>query len=288
MEWMMAGTVCLAAAAVFAGYERWENHRLITENYTFSFRNLPKAFDGSRFVFLTDLHNNQFGENNETLFVEIQRAKPEALFIGGDMIVGRRPEQNDRTKEFVKRLAAEYPIYYTYGNHEANQRYAADGGAEAMEHYEKELTAAGVRFLHNETVCLERNGERIAITGMELPPIYYKRGKVQKMEADVLESLAAKPEEFTILLAHTPFYFRNYTDWGADLVLSGHVHGGMVKLPLIGGVASPQYTLFPEYDSGVYTQENTRMLLSRGLGLHTIPIRVFNRPELSAIQLRKG
>ncbi len=275
-------------AVRFFRYVRRENHRLSAETYQFTFPMLPEAFDRTRFVFLTDLHNNCFGERNEELLAAIRRADPEFVLIGGDMIISRQPRYNDRTKEFLCRLAAEYPIYYTNGNHEENYRKATREGREAHRRYERDLKRAGVRFLHNEVIYLEKQGARIAIAGFEPPHLCYQKGRVRKMGGEVMNRLLGKPEAFTILLAHTPFYFENYADWGAGLVLSGHVHGGMIRLPLLGGVASPQYTLFPKYDAGVYTRGGSTMLLSRGLGLHTLPIRVWNRPELSVVCLRRA
>ena len=275
------------AAALFAGYVRWENDRLSVETYQFTFPSLPEAFDKTRFVFLTDLHNHCFGQGNERLLEAIRGAEPEFILIGGDMIISRHPRYNNRTKEFLCRLAEEYPVYYTNGNHEENRKRATREGREEQKRYEWDLRKAGVRFLHNEVVYLEKKGSRIAVAGLEPPALYYKKGRIRRMNQEVMNCLLKKPEKFTILLAHTPFYFQNYADWGADLVLSGHVHGGMIRLPLIGGVASPQYTLFPKYDAGVYTRDGSLMLLSRGLGLHTLPIRMWNRPELSVICLRK-
>lgn len=276
----------LAAVSLFLVYDIQENKRLKTEEYIFDCPGLPAAFHGTRFVFLTDLHNNCFGRENGKLLGAIREQKPEFILLGGDMIIGRDPKYNARTEEFIKKLAEEYPVYYGNGNHELNWRSATLRGMLENEIYEEELTAAGVRFLHNETVMLEKRGQQIALSGVEFSKRYYKRGRVPHMESGVIGELVKKPDAFTILLAHTPFYFEQYAQWGADLVLSGHVHGGMVRLPLLGGVASPQYTLFPEYDAGIFTKGTCKMLLSRGLGLHTIPIRVFNRPELSSVTLR--
>ena len=157
------------------------------------------------------------------------------------------------------------------------------------ERYEEALQKIGIRRLVNEHTVLEESG--ICIYGSEIDKLYYKRFGIQPMDPEYLKSLLGQPsaEKYTILIAHNPDYFPKYADWGADLVLAGHVHGGMVRVPIWGkGVVSPNVRLFPKYDGGEFTLGKTRMLLSRGLGMHTIPIRLFNPGEVLEVDLLPG
>jgi predicted MPP superfamily phosphohydrolase len=126
----------------------------------------------------------------------------------------------------------------------------------------------------------------IRLTGLDLPPAYYKKRRITPLDAMTIEELAGAAERpyFNVLLAHSPEYFEAYARWGADLTLSGHFHGGIIRLPFIGGVISPYLRLFPKYDKGLYHSYNNEscMVLTAGLGTHTVP-RVNNPPELVLI-----
>ena len=131
----------------------------------------------------------------------------------------------------------------------------------------------------------------IRVTGLCLDLGFFKKVVKANMEDDYLDNLlgrvnTAEKEHYQILIAHNPIYFKNYADWGADLALSGHVHGGIIRLPLLGGVISPAIALFPKYDAGKYEKDGSTMILSRGLGTHTIHVRMFNPGEVSVIKLR--
>ncbi|MBR5943760.1 MAG: hypothetical protein IKZ94_02300, partial [Lachnospiraceae bacterium] len=142
-----------------------------------------------------------------------------------------------------------------------------------------------VKLLRNEMV--EIPDKNVRIYGSEIEKRFYKRLEKTPMEPEYMDSILGEADEeyFNILLAHNPVYFEEYALWGADLTLAGHVHGGIMKLPIIGGVVSPMVTLFPKYDGGVFNEYGKTMLLSRGLGTHTIPIRVFNPGELNVIDI---
>ena len=151
---------------------------------------------------------------------------------------------------------------------------------------EEALTKSGIHRLVNEHKDLPEYG--IRIYGSEIDRLYYKRFGIQPMDPEYLPGILGQPSEeyFNILIAHDPDYFPKYADWGADLVLSGHVHGGMVRVPFWGkGVVSPNVRLFPKYDGGEFTIGKSRMLLSRGLGMHTIPIRLFNPGDILEVEL---
>ena len=181
----------------------------------------------------------------------------------------------------LRELSGKYPIYYGNGNHEHRLKLYPEVYGSMGEEYGKALEEMGIVPLVNSHAELPEAG--IAIYGAEIDRFYYKRFRVQKMEEGYLTDILgqAPGELYTVLLAHNPDYFPQYAAWGADLTVSGHVHGGIVRVPFWGkGVLSPTLRLFPEYDGGIFDSRGKVMLLSRGLGTHTIPIRVFNPGEL--------
>jgi len=272
----------------------FENIHLTKKEYTIVSDQLPSGLVGTRFVMLSDLHNNQFGKNNEALIKAIRQVQPEFILVAGDMLVSKEHQNYEVAYNLLAELVKSYPIYYAYGNHEQRLKKREEND-ENMEPsfflYEKQLKELGVIILDNETIRVERNGSHMDITGVSIDLDYFKKFPRPNMEVQYLKETIGEKKAFTILIAHNPDYFQQYAQWGADLVLSGHIHGGMVRLPFLGGVVSPQFRLFPKYDSGYFkeeVQQNTsQMIISRGLGIHTIKIRVFNRPELVVINLEK-
>jgi hypothetical protein len=237
-----------------------------------------------RIVLLTDLHGNRHGRENEKLLSQIDAAQPDLVCICGDMITYKKRKKSSlsekdtkRTLSFLRVLAKQYPVYYSPGNHEIR---LPDYGE-----YKEEIKKTGIHYLENEWAYPD--GE-YAIAGLDLPEYWYhKCWEKRQMKNSDLEALLGEPEQgrFTVLLAHNPEYFPQYAKWGADMVCSGHVHGGMVRIPFLGGVISPSLRLFPRFDAGLYREENKSMVLSRGLGLHHIKIRIFNPPEISVIDI---
>lgn len=233
-----------------------------------------------RFVFLSDLHNKSYGKQNERLLQAIDDASPDAVLIGGDILTARPGASLEPAINLTGRLAGKYQLYYANGNHEQRlwlypQRY----GSMAQD-YEQVLSDIGVHRLVNESRQDEMH--QMQITGCEIEKKYYRRFSKARMDKAYLDTILPqrRPDAFQILLAHNPDYFEAYAAWGADLVLSGHVHGGVVRIPGLGGVISTDFTLFPHYDGGVFRQGDKTMIVSRGLGAHTIPLRFCNPAEL--------
>ena len=157
------------------------------------------------------------------------------------------------------------------------------------ERYDAALREIGVERLVNSHTFLREHG--IVIYGSEIDKTYYKRFQVQPMDRNYLKKLLGTPDShvYNVLIAHNPDYFPQYAGWGADLTVSGHVHGGIVRIPFWGkGVASPGVRLFPKYDGGLFYESDKTMLLSRGLGIHTIPFRLFNPGELWVVDFKSG
>lgn len=286
MELNMRIAIFLLIIIIFIIYVRFENKNLKISHYTVKSKKIPKEFDGTRFVVLADLHNNSFGKDNEILINKIKLINPDFIIIAGDMIVGSDNPDYTIAFSLLKKLSS-YPIYYGLGNHE--QRIMAGGKKpdKYFDEFKMQMEKLGVQFLINRCITISKNKEKITISGLLLDNKYFKKFKQVHMEADFMQNLVgiSNNQCYNILIAHNPVYFKNYIDWGADLVLSGHLHGGIIRLPKLGGMISPQYKLFPTYDAGKFKEANKVMLVSRGLGTHTIKVRVFNPPELLVVKL---
>lgn len=263
-----------------------ENRKLTTTYYDVTSSKIPKEFEGYRIAFLTDLHSSQFGENNEQLLLELNQQTPDCVVIGGDLFVANPGQEVKTAANLVNSLCEKYPVYYGLGNHEHRTKLYPNIYGTMWEQYIS-LLSDHVQFLVNEKQYLERDGARIALYGLDLAAEYYRRFTLQPMEEDYLHSILGdvNEEEYSIMIGHNPDYFPRYAQWGADLVLAGHIHGGLVRLPIIGGLLSPMVRFFPKYDKGRYHIGQSEMILSGGLGNHTFKFRVCNIPELVLLEL---
>lgn len=273
----VAAGIALILAAIVVLSCRW----LQARRYTLTVPGLPEAFDGLRIAHLSDLHSARFGKNQARLADKVRLAAPDLVCFTGDMISAKDP---DGAAFFeLCRALGDLPRYGVWGNHE--QRSVLLDRAACR----RELEGMGVVWLDGERVWLERAGARVCLAGALLPRAHYKHPNAPRLDPDgaaLTAMMGAKPAETTILLTHSPLDLAGYADWGAEVVLTGHMHGGMVRLPFLGGVLSPEKRFFPRFDGGLFRQENCQMVNSRGLGLGTFPIRLFCRPEIGLIVLR--
>ena len=255
-----------------------DNKTLGTTHYTVSSQNLPKSFDGFTVVQVSDLHNNEFGEGNCQLIDAITAAEPDIIVITGDLIDSYNIDV-DIAREFIDSIVSIAPVYYTTGNHE--YRFPL-----TYEKFEKYMISAGVNVLRDKTAEIELGGESITIAGVD-DPFFSGIEKYGKTEyfAGKLRGLMPDGGGFTLLLSHRPEIFETYCDIGFDLVLSGHAHGGQIRLPIIGGILAPNQGFFPKYDDGLVQQDGTVLIISRGLGNSSFPLRVNNPPELVVVTL---
>ena len=261
----------------------YDSSRFVVRHYSLRDRRIKKPVKA---VVLADLHNKRYGKENEYLLQAVEEIGPDIILIAGDILTAKPRAGLDVAVDLLTKLAEKYPIYYGNGNHEHRLKLYPETYGDMAERYEEALQKIGIRRLVNESVELPEYG--IRIYGSEIDKFYYKRFGIKPMDPTYLKGLLGQPveEKYTILIAHNPDYFPKYADWGADLVLAGHVHGGMVRIPFWGkGVVSPNVRLFPKYDGGEFTLGKTVMLLSRGLGMHTIPIRLFNPGEILEVEL---
>lgn len=278
-------SLCAAAGAAAAGlaWSKYERGHFVTEELVFS---SSKMKEPAVLVFLSDLHDNTFGEKNEKLLKEIKRIHPDAVLIGGDTMV-TKPGRADlsRTKELLQGISRlSCPVFYANGNHE--QRMQRDRGVygSMYDEFRKLLEEYQVNYLQNKTVQWR---DDIAVSGVDIAWKYYQDFHPDSMVPSYLTRRLGKAESerFQILLAHSPLFFDAYAGWGADLSLAGHFHGGTIRLPGLGGVMTPQYQFFHPFCGGVFEQNGRWMLVSRGLGTHSINIRIGNRPQLAVIRL---
>ena len=256
----------------------WGNTALELNTYTISSRELPDAFDGYRIAQVSDLHNAEFGEGNQRLLNMLREAEPDMIAITGDLIDSRKTNVAIALA-FAKEAVKIAPCYYVSGNHEARVSEYQD--------LKTGLETAGVTVLDDAQVKIDASGESITVIGVNDPSFSadYLTGDAAVIDQKLTE-LAAEDAGFTILLSHRPELFNTYVSHDMDLVLSGHVHGGQFRLPLIGGLVAPNQGLFPKYDAGVYSEGDTNMIVSRGIGNSILPFRFNNRPEVVLIELK--
>ena len=272
--------LAVVAAILFAliAWIIWGNTALELSTYTISSSKLPQSFDGYRIAHVSDLHNAEMGKDNETLLTMLRDADPDMIAITGDLIDSRNTDI-EVALQFVREAVKIAPCYYVTGNHEAR--------ISEYDELKEAMKAAGVTVLEDAQTEISLTGESITLIGVNDPSHQtdYLFGDAESVMNAKLEDLHTENDGFTILLSHRPELFDSYVDHGMDLVLSGHAHGGQFRLPFIGGVVAPNQGLFPEYDAGIYTDGNTNMLVSRGVGNSILPFRINNRPEVILIDL---
>ncbi len=266
------------------------NTTLVAHQYSLDYKNLPDSFDGFKIVLLSDLHSKQFGKGNKNLIETIDRQSPDIIVMTGDMI-------NSTDKDYsafislAEKIAKKYSVYYVVGNHEQSiSEYD-------LELLYDELKNSGVIVLDNEKASVEKNNESINIYGMWFNLRYYSnqsneyvKNNAEKysLTTDKIRAILGdcNKDKLNILLTHNPIYFDYYCEWGADLTLSGHMHGGLIRLPFVDGIYSPERVFFPKYDAGLFSSGDRKMIVSRGLG-NSMGFRFLNCPELVVITLNK-
>lgn len=256
--------------------------------YTVESKKLPESFQGVKIVVVADLHNKSFGHKNERLIQKIKALQPDIILIAGDLMVRKQPKKYEVALQFMKGISNICPIYYGLGNHEQSLMTSDKGFTDLYFNYRDTVKKMGVTFLDNESVFITRKNEKIKITGVSIGKMFFQKFKLPSMSDDYLQNLVGNCDKkcYNILIAHNPSYFKSYIKWGADLIFSGHIHGGVIRIPFLGGMLSPQCRFFPKYAGGRYDSENQTMLVSRGLGGHTIKFRIFNRPEIMVVNLQ--
>lgn len=273
--------VCLlslaAVAAVLVPCTIWGNITVGTTQYTVASSRLPAAFDHYRMVVVSDFHNAEYGDHNRQLIRQIAAEQPDSIVFTGDLLDSRHPNLAI-VEDLIRELTAVAPCYYVTGNHEARL------GAQFQE-LEQLLLAHSVVVLHDEAVPLTRNGDTIQLVGLDDPDFTDRNASIQQSMLETKLRNLNLTTDYRILLSHRPEYFDAYVAAEIDLALCGHAHGGQFRLPLVGGLVAPNQGFFPKYDAGVYTEQGTTMIVSRGVGNSILPVRFNNRPELVSVEL---
>lgn len=239
---------------------------------------IPKLKSDKNIVFFSDFHSVAKKGYIDKLVNEIKKANPQCVVIGGDMIVGKKGANNKPAIELLEKLAKEFKIYYVYGNHESRmfERKIQDEDG----YFEFLTSQTNVEILNNKSTKIQLDNVSLNLTGLEFSDVYYKKGKSQRPKITEIEDKLLKTEHYSIVVCHKPEFFEVISQTEADLVLAGHNHGGIVRFPFIGGIVSTSYRLFPRYSYGLYKKNNCKMILSSGIGTHTIHFRLFNPPEI--------
>lgn len=270
------------SSAVVAGWVLVQNRMLTTDKLTVAVPDLPKAFDGKKILHISDLHTKRYGEGFNNLINSCKFLEPDYVFFTGDLF--SRTEKNLEPKlVLMRRLLKLGSVYYCMGNHECD----APDKANALN---AALAKEGVHVLVNSTRRIYEDGEYISVTGVSLPKDHYRSDSgfshLTEVTPKLMRRLVGRPDRssVTLLLAHDPLPFEAYAEWGADVTFSGHVHGGVIRLPLIGGLLSPERKFFPKYSKGLYRLGRSQMIVSAGLG----KFRLNNPSQLILVTLRRG
>lgn len=277
-----AGIFCLFIAAGLLLRSEYEKEQLSIE--TIALKN-HKISRERRILFLSDLHNHEFGKNNQKLIDAVNQINPDLIIAGGDMLVSKGMADTAVPFDLLKQLKDRYPVICGNGNHENRMQWERSVYGQQYEHYRDSLRDLGIIVLENDTV---RIGEDLAVTGIDLEPVFYKKFSHAELTGSEIEEKVGKAakERFQVLLCHSPLYFGGCRDWGADLTLSGHFHGGTIRIPFLGGVMTPQFQFFNPYCGGFFKKEDKYMIVSRGLGTHSINVRLNNKPQLVVVDLK--
>lgn len=283
-------TAAVASGLALAQYLELKQFELT--NYKYKSKKVSKRI---RLAVVADLHGVEFGRDNSRLLDALEREKPDLILIPGDFITAERDKVYQKSgypfsaARSLQRLSELAPIYYSFGNHE--NRLAGEEKkmrSHVWNWYHKEAEKAGVHFLRNESALVSVDGDLLEISGLDIDFSYYAKMVDIHMRDGYIESLLPEKKNenaLQILLAHNPAYFEQYLSIRPNLIISGHTHGGLVRIPGYGSLFSPELKLFPDYDAGRYDREGASMFVSRGLGTHGYPIRICNRAELMLIDL---
>lgn len=260
----------IAAAAAFLIKDSRED--LEISRYEVNSKKLPESFDGFKIVQLSDLHGAEFGEDGMELVEKVKELEPDIIALTGDFVT----DEGDlaAVKKLAGRLTELCPVYFVSGNHEFGSGLAIK--------VRNILERAGVKYLSNEYLTISRGEDEILLGGVEDPLAY----------ADMLspDELAQKmndaaPDAFKILLGHRNYWMTEYPELPVDLIFCGHAHGGLIRIPGVGGLIGTDRRLFPDFDAGEYNNGRYTLIVSRGLGNSVSIPRIFNRPEIVCVEL---
>lgn len=272
---MIFWCILLVTILIWLFYE-WIEHTMIEYGSTTVECSKLNPEETVKLCVIADLHNNK--KNLTRICAEIKAYGPDGILIPGDMVNKHGRSQQNAIAIF-KELVKIAPVYYSFGNHEEKLRTEKDIH---WENYVEKLPV-GVTLLDNTSVTTTIGKRDVCISGLSLPQEYYRKGRLLE-NTESLPKISCKTDGLHLLLAHNPEYAEWYADYHPDVVFSGHLHGGLLRLPYVGGVLSPRLRI-PREDAGAYPYPFGTLFVTRGLGSHTIPLRFFNRAEVNFIVL---
>ena len=258
--------------------------KIAVKTYDLRKKNQKSGPEGGplRFAFLTDLHSVENGRENRLLLRALEQAAPDAVLCGGDMIVGRPGQSPAIALRLMEEMRRRWPVVHAMGNHEYRAKIYPGNYGSLYRDYREGLERCGVIFLDNGSAELSLRGRSVRVYGLSLGREFYQRFTRRLLSQQEIRRAIGAPDrgETSVLLAHNPIYLRAYLEWGADLVLCGHYHGGVMRLGEHRGLVSPDFRVFPREAHGLFRGEKGYGIVSAGIGEHTIPVRIFNPREL--------
>lgn len=293
--------VCILGVLCVGNY--LVNQRVYVTTYEVFDEKIPESFDGYKMVQVTDVHSIRSTKQADYLYAKIVGENPDAIVVTGDLIDSEyyAKEQSDfesgisdkmpgqDTLDFIERFTENYYVYYVYGNHEMVLLDDVDNNP-----FKVALEEMGVIFLNNSGVEIAKGEDSIYLLGIQDPATLYKDKNfatydthTERVQAMMKKVISLKEKElFTVVLSHRPEYFKEYVTYDADLFITGHAHGGQVRLPFVEGLYAPGQGFFPEYTSGLWEENHTAMIIGRGIGNAVQIPRIFNPPEIVTIILK--
>lgn len=274
--------IALAAVALAALLVYRHNITVTVSELTVPAAALPEEWDGLTIAQVSDLHNSDFDGHGRQLIDLLAAAEPDLIAVTGDLLDSYHPDL-ELALAFICEAVEIAPVYYVSGNHEARL-------PQLYQQLCEDMTEAGAVVLDDRSLLLQRGDSSIELLGLADPNFTISAAmsgqeRQQRISAR-LEDLLSGEGEYSILLSHRPELAELYAEAGIDLVLSGHAHGGQIRLPLIGALFAPNQGLFPKYTSGLYRLGETALVVSRGLGNSRFPFIINNPPELLIITLQ--
>lgn len=272
-RWLIAAGVIIFLLLLFIWLMYDSSANLQVSRYEAASEKLPESFDGFTIVQLSDLHGAQFGSDGTALAEKVRELEPDMIALTGDFVTDEG--DLDAVRQLVSELSEICPVYFVSGNHEF--------GSGLAQKVRQIMTDAGVKYLSNEFVSIDRGEDSIILGGVEDLLAYADMIDPPELARRMNE---ADPAAFKVLLGHRNYWMEEYPDLPVDLILSGHAHGGLVRIPGVGGVIGTDRSLFPDYDAGEYDNGAYTLIVSRGLG-NSVPVpRLLNRPEIVVVTLR--
>lgn len=277
---MINNLIAISSFTLLSTLIYFDNTLIKVSKYKIKSDKIPKEFNKFKIIHLSDFHSYGLKNYNIRLIERINNENPNIIVMTGDM-VNKYDKNFEKFFDLAETLSKKYEIYYILGNHEMRLR------EDDLKLILEKLSKFGIKILNDNKATIIREKDHINIYGLDIPLSYYKIINKASSIDEVINVVLNKcnKKEYNILLAHNPLNFDKYAKNNVDLTLSGHVHGGMIRLPFIGALLSPERKFFPKYNGGVYDVNNKKLIVSRGIGHSKPGIRLFNRPEIVSITL---